>query len=137
MSNSYQAQIALRFEVRPHEDVISKSEWEKLDKTPENVLPLIWFAETPETELGDDFYCRLTDGRVFIDYVFMDATDCYNINFDIPSGLFEKVAAEFARKFVVAEDLKSARENHPIIVGEKVKVLYFHNRHCNGLLEVV
>ena len=144
--SSYQLQAALRFEVRPHESVLKRDDWLALEKTAENVLPYVkaWFGE-PEYDdevyydhkQHDNFTCNLVGDKLFIDYIFQNERDCYDINLDITGEQFEKVAAKFAQRFVLTEDMKDSRPDHPIIMSEKVKVLYFYNGGCAGLAEVV
>lgn len=142
--SSQQLQIAMRFKVRP------KNGWDNVQLTPARLLPIAkdWFNKDPDHYYSDDDWkydyaanqgwtINLTEDHVFIDYIFNDDLDVYNVNRDIYSSEFQNMATAFAVKFLIEHpDPIKMRKNHPVIQAEKLKILYFHNSRCAGISEI-
>ena len=132
--SSMQTQIAMRFEVQPNKNQIDENktvgdygkEW--FQKEPDFVDEDDGFVEyLPEK--NDNWTMNVIGDKIFLDYMMEEQKEVFDINKDIRHEDMQLCALSFVDKFV------KGNESHPVVVDQKLKILYFYDGGTSGLPE--
>jgi hypothetical protein len=128
-----QLQIAMRFEVQPNQNQVD-------DNKSVGDYGKEWFQKEPDfveddfveydPDKNDKWTMNVIGDKIFLDYIMQKDRDIHDIDKDIRNEDMQLCALSFVDKFV------KGNENHPVVVDQKLKVLYFYDGGTSGLPEI-